>query len=307
MYRELAALILEGKYEEVAKGLKEQLEAQLPAHQKNKAPALLKKLGEHFLLEGKPEQAIGRWRVECFNHFTFIRHGKEIDSMQWKRKKAEELFLFLLLQPNYRATKEAVAEILFYCDDTGQISNQLYVIIHHVKQTLHKYLHIPKGIAIKNGMVQLDEDMIDYVDAEKYITLVRVGNQLWAAYPDLSVTLYDEAQQLYGVLAPALHYLDWLDQYRKDMLLKQTGILKRLGSYYAAAGSFEKAEPYFLEWVHLSPYEEEAYQELLKLYMKANKKDTAKQWYSRMEQLFRQELDTAPMSDTTIILSERYS
>ncbi|MEF2247137.1 hypothetical protein [Paenibacillus sp. IITD108] len=41
--------------------------------------------------------------------------------------------------------------------------------------------------------------------------------------------------------------------------------------------------------------------------MKANKKDTAKQWYSRMEQLFRQELDTAPMSDTTIILSERYS
>ena len=306
LYKELAALILEGKYDELAKGLKEQLQAQLPSHSKKSAASLLKKLGELLVQVGQSDETSGRWRIECFHAIRLIQSGREIQSMPWKRKKAEELFLYLLLQPNYRASKEAASDILFYCDDAGQISNQLYVIVHHIKQTLHQYLNIPKGISIKNGMILLSEEMIDYVDVEKYSALVRVGNQLWASYPDLSVNLYDEAQQIYGELAPQLQYVDWLDLYRKDFLLKQTSILKRLGSFYAAVGSLERAEQYYVEWIQLSPFEEEAYQELLKLYIRMNRKDTAKMWYRKMERLFRQELDIAPMSETTRIISERW-
>lgn len=299
-------MILEGQYDELVKGLKKQLEAQLPSYPKKTAASVLKKLGELFLQEGHFAETSGRWRIECFNQVRLIQPGREIQSIPWKRKKAEELFLYLLLQPNYRASKEAAADILFYCDDAGQISNQLYVIVHHIKQTLSQCLSIPKGIAIKNGMIQLSEEMIDYVDAEKFSALVRVGHQLWASYPDLSVTLYDEAQQLYGELAPQLQYLDWLEQYRKDFLQKQTGILKRLGSYYAAVGSLERAEQYYAEWTRLAPFEEEAHQELLKLYVKANRRDAAMQWYRRMERLFRQELDASPTSETTSIISERF-
>src|SRR5690606_29890723 len=115
---------------------------------------MLKELGERFLQAGRAAEAAGAWRVECFDRVRILRPGREIQSIHWKRKKAEELFIYLLLQPNYRAPKDATAERLFYHEDAEQMFNQLYVAVHQIKRSLFKYLEISRGIVIKNGMIQ---------------------------------------------------------------------------------------------------------------------------------------------------------
>lgn len=299
-------MILEGRYDEAVQGLKEAIEAELPTSQSHLSAGMLKKLGERLIQVGRDQEAIGAWRIECFDRVRILRPGREIQNIHWKRKKAEELFIYLLLQPNYRAPKDAAAELLFYHEDTEQMFNQLYVAVHQIKRTLSAYLEVSNGILIKNGMIQLREEMIDHVDVEKYQTLIRVGNQLWPTHPDLSCELFDEAQQMYGELAPTLRYIDWLDQFRMSLLRSQTEILKRLGSYAVSIGSFERAELYYLEWIRLSPFEEEAYQELLRVLITMNRAGAAKLWFQKMEHLFRSELGITPMDETARIISEGF-
>lgn len=302
MYTQLALWIREGRYDEVVHLLKRITTEQLP--QQNIATAqILRTIGERLINESSAMSQADEWRIECFGKMRFLRQGEEVQNIRWQRKKAEELFTYLLLQPHYAAPKDATAELLFHHDNVSRMSNQLYVAIHQIKRNLKHYLHIPNGITIKNGIIQLNEQMIDHVDVEKYNTLIRVGDQLWQSQQDLSWELYDEAQQLYGELVPTLQYVDWLDQYRESLLKKQTGILKRLGSYTTSIQKFGHAELYYLEWIRLTPFEEEAYQELMRLLVKMGRLGVAKQWYQRMERLFHEELGIRPMHETARIVS----
>ncbi len=321
LYTQIALLIREGQYDEVVELLKKSIEEQIPPQQAINKAQILKELGERLITESEAIEQTHKydvsikektdrkrknaeeWRIECFGKMRFLRPDREIQNIHWKRKKAEELFTYLLLQPHYAAPKDATAELLFHHDDFNLMSNQLYVAIHQIKRNLAEYLQIPNGITIKNGMIQLNEEMIDHVDVERYNTLVRVGDQLWQSQKDLSSELYDEAQQLYGELVPTLQYVDWLDQYRDALLKKQTGILKRLGTYSVSINELGRAELYYLEWIRLSPYEEEAYQELMKLLLKMGRLGAAKQWYQRMEKLFHEELGIRPLRETNAILS----
>lgn len=310
--REIANLIREGQLDEAVEQLKRIVFEQLPPLQTKAKAAILKRLGEQLIKEGlaatrdaePKETATEEWRIECFGKMRFLCRDREVQNIHWKRNKAKELFTYLLLQPHYAAAKDATAELLFRQEDYEDMSNQLYVAVHQIKRTLREYLDIPHGITIKNGMIRLNEQMIDHVDVEKYNTLIRVGDQLWQTHPDLSSELYDEAQQLYGELVPTLQYIDWLDQYREDLLKKQTRILKRLGIYATSIQEMERAELYYLEWIHLSPFEEEAYQALLKLLLKMGRAGAAKQWYHKMEQLFRDELGILPLHETAQLLLE---
>src|SRR5690606_26493424 len=101
-----------------------------------------------------------------------------------------------------------------------------YVSIHELKRTTLAHWGVENFVSVKDGVIRLREGVIDYVDIEQYLALVRVGEQLWKEDRELAAEMFEKACHLYGELAPDLLYIDWLDSYRSMLLQKQTGIIK---------------------------------------------------------------------------------
>lgn len=246
----------------------------------------------------------GLIRIEWFHGLKIAYLEREIGPISWKRKKALELFLFLLAQPQYAAPKEWVIEALFNEEDDRKTENRLYVIVHRLKQVMQEYLNVDQGIIFGEGKLRLRDGWIEYFDVEKYMTLARVGNQLWSGDQALSVELFEEAVQLYGDLLPDLQYIDWLERLKLQLADQQANMLGRLGKFYVLTGDPERAAYYFTERVALNPLQEEAYQQLLKVLMQMGRKAEAKDWYAKLEAICREELDTLPLADTKRIVAE---
>jgi DNA-binding SARP family transcriptional activator len=244
----------------------------------------------------------GAWHVKLFGALTFIRDGEEISDIQWKRKKTKELLLFLLLQPDYSASRETVAEALFPESEPDKMTNQLYVCAHQLKQVIKAYLDADAGITLKDGTVRLKNGMIDVVDVERYFAMMRVGNRLWLTDRELAAGMYEKAVPLYGAIAPEVQYADWLDRFREQALEKQVEALRKLSAYAAERSQHGRAEAHLRDWIRLQPLREEAYQELLRVLMVQDKKSEAGNLFKHWEHLCRAEIGTDPVAETRNIL-----
>ncbi len=245
--------------------------------------------------------------IHCFGKMRFVSGNKEIGEIHWKRKKAQELLLYLLLQPHYSAVKEQVTEALFESVEQDKVANQLYVTLHQLKQTLKEYFGVADALIIKDGVIRLRDGWIEYVDVERYLTLIRVGNQLSAHDRKLSVEFYEEAYQMYGELIPEMRYLDWVDRFRLHLEEKQAAILGRLGHDAMDQAEYGQAEVYYREWLRLCPIDEQAYQELIRALLVMGKHTEAKQLYRKLEQMCREELGTAPMAESVQLMTRMMS
>lgn len=251
-----------------------------------------------------PSEEIKSWKVYCFAELRFIQNGREVRSIHWKRRKSKELLVYLLLQPQFSAHREQVAEDLFTEVEPHKVANQMYVAISQMKQSLKEYLNIDQGISIRDGIIRLNEEAFEYADTEHYVTLVRVGNQLWSTDKELAVEMLEKAVSLYDRLVPDILYLDWLDRTRDQLLEQQAASLNKLGQYEFKRGNLEHAESYFIDCLTLSPLEEVVYQQLMKLLNTQQRYAEADKWYRRLEQLCREEMGLEPLLETKRLLHQ---
>ncbi|WP_158560699.1 AfsR/SARP family transcriptional regulator [Paenibacillus contaminans] len=237
------------------------------------------------------------WKVRCFGGFGFFREGQEVQRLVWKRKKAFELFLFLLLQPGYAAPKDQVASLLFNGDENegNKVSNQIYVCVHQIRQTAERFLGLEQAVVVKDGIVRLSEAGFDYVDVEKYRTLVKVGENLWGSGErELALELMEEASQLYGELLPASLNADWLELVREQLSDYQEGLLHKLWDAAYGARQYDRAETVAKAWIRLVPFKEQAYHAMIRSVYELGRKNEAKEWYGRLEAMCRDEYGVMP-------------
>jgi two-component SAPR family response regulator len=238
-------------------------------------------------------------RIYCFGGLKFVHNGRETRELLWKRRKTKELFLYLLLQPRFRAPRDHAAELLFGEADAEKMANRLYVAIHELKKMTKTWFGIPDAVFLKEGIVRLSEAMIEYLDVEEYITLSRVGEQLWRQDPELALEMFEKACQLYDDFLPEMVYLDWLEQYREMLASTQAGMLKRLAQHAADQRRFDQAESYVTEWLRIRPLQEEAHHAKIALLVRMGRKADAKRWYHHWEEICRHELGSHPMPELT--------
>lgn len=243
------------------------------------------------------------WTSFCFGGLKFARDGTEVRRIHWGRRKGQELFLYLLLRPGFAAPRDTVLEALFAEGEPGKRANQLYVAIHQAKRVLRSYLGTEETIALQNGVLKLDERLIEWSDTETYRTLVRVGDQLWHSDKDLSAELYGQAALLYGELLPELDRMEWLDELSQQYEEMQARVLQRLAQAAGAKSESEAAEMYIREWLGLRPADEEAYQAMLRLLVERGRIAEAHSLYRRLEDICRSELHTEPLPETKRLLT----
>ncbi|NOU95155.1 hypothetical protein GC093_18270 [Paenibacillus sp. LMG 31456] len=242
------------------------------------------------------------WEIRCFGNMTFTRVGVEFKGLKWKRKKSLELFLYLLIQPDYSAPKEHIMEMLLGQGYADKMNNQLYVILHQLKQTLKQELQIDPAIIIKDGIIRLHKGQIKSLDLEQYQSYIHEGDQHWSEKPALAVSYYEQAYVMYGEFMSEIRYLDWVDAYRETLQHTQVVIIRKLASYYKGIGQHEQAEVYFNRWLELNPTDEEGFQEYVVHLIATGRKQEAKRVQRKWDKLVSEEQGATDFTE----LEERF-
>lgn len=272
--------------------------------------------GVHPVFQTAAEKAIKRmqqvassrtplelWHISWFGGLAFKQGEKMLQELPWKRRKSLELLLLLLTSPRYSVSRDWAMELLFGESDFGHTPNQLYVAVYQLRKVLKEYLGVDQAVQLKDGTIRLLEEWVETLDIEHYTTLIRVGDQLWFSERDTAVELYEQAAEMYNTPLPEIQYIDWLDRYRSRLAEQQSRILQRLGLHCQETGRLEEAAAYAERWIELNPAQEEAYQLLLTVLMRAGRDREAWDWYHRWETFCLVELGAEPHPATKRILA----
>ncbi|REK59684.1 MAG: hypothetical protein C6W55_00825 [Thermobacillus sp.] len=249
------------------------------------------------------EERANRMRIQLMSGIRiFLPDGTSLQP-KWKRRKSRELFVYLLLQQDYRALRNQVLEHLFGEADSSRVANHLYVSLHELRSALAG-IGFEDAIEVRSGLVGFREPVIDMVDVEQYVTQSRVGDQLWAADRDAAVVLYLDAVGKYGLLGANMPVSDWLERWRMQLLERQTVMLRRLAEYYIGLSEDSHAEQWLTAWIDLRPDQEEAYQAMIRFWKARGRHAEAVGWYKRLERVFREEFGVEPLEETKRLVWE---
>ncbi|UVI29857.1 AfsR/SARP family transcriptional regulator [Paenibacillus spongiae] len=238
-----------------------------------------------------------KWRIKLMGGIRFSTTDGSYAEPAWKRRRAGELLVYLLLQPGYKANREQIIDRVFGEGDTSKRSNQLYVTLHDLRHTL-KEMGMTDTVYAKRGVIGLEEHTIEQIDVETYVALSRVGDQLWMDDREAACRLYDEALPLYGQLATELPSAEWLERLREQLLDRQTNMLKRIAIYYSELQDDVRAEQRLNEWIALRPEQEEAYETMIRHCLDKGHRAEAINWFKRLERISKEELGVELLEKT---------
>ncbi|EXX88325.1 hypothetical protein BG53_00715 [Paenibacillus darwinianus] len=244
-----------------------------------------------------PEPRQGRLRIQLMSGMRLFGTDGAVVSPKWKRRKSRELLVFLLLQPDYRALRDQVVEQLFGEGEASKLANHLYVSLHELRNALAD-VGFDDAIEVRGGVIGFRESVIEVVDVEQYMTLSRVGDQLWAYDKEPAAMLYMDAVRLYGLLGADMPQVDWIERWRSQLLERQTLMLRRLGEYYAGLTDDSHTEQWLSAWIELRPDQEEAYQAMIRYWKQRGRHAEAVGWYKRLERMCSEEFGTEPLEET---------
>lgn len=232
------------------------------------------------------------------NHSLFLK-GKRLNFIDWKSPHLREFFLYLVMHPQGRISKEIVIEELFSNEDLKKSINRLYVTIHRVNRFLQDHFKIQEPfIQIQQGFVYFNQDLVDEVDIHVYRKLASVADQLWIDDKDAAIELMQKASKIYQYdLLSDFLYFDWLEEYRKSLQQTHGKLLRRLKSYYLSMGNRRDYEETSQQLIHLFPFEESIYHDYIIYLLAENRQLEAQYWYNQLKILLEKELGLAPSFD----------
>lgn len=247
--------------------------------------------------EDQPKQPF-HLTITIFNSFTLQWGDITFAGESWGTKQERELFLYILLKPDGKASKDMVMEEFFSGIDPKKSSNRLYVAIHRINRSFQKIFHLPKDfqlMQIHQGLVVISQDILDEVDVNTYQKLISVGNQLWNHNRKTSIELMNKARKLFSTnFLSSVMYLDWLTQYRDELMNRHGKAMRKLARHYFERGETGMYEEIMTELLELQPLHEELYVEFIQYLLRSNKQKEANYWYRTLEQELDRELGLAP-------------
>jgi len=239
-----------------------------------------------------------RCTFTLFQAFTLKIGDRHLPLDDLVTRQEKELLLFLLLSSQGKAHKEVLAEVFFAAGNLKQMSNRLYVAVHRINRSLQEVLGVLQDKALlhfNNGVLLLNQNLVEEIDVHTYRKLLSVANQLWSNDREAAVELLEKAIKMYSLeLVPEMMYLDWLDLYREELKNLQGKGLSRLAAYYREAGKASACDETYVELLHLYPENEDHYEKYIRYLLDGERASEAKHWYCKLERALQRELGVPP-------------
>lgn len=226
-------------------------------------------------------------RIVCFGSFEVYKDG-QAEPVRFPTAKAEELFAYLLVHRNTNISKWTLCESLWPEYQSSEKSeNNLHTTVYRMKKTLRDY-GINATVLSQRGYYRMECDSsCDYVKFEQIVQGMREVNEG-------NADVLMKAMQLYrGALFGTRDYA-WCAGERERMSRYFAALAKKLALWHSKRKQYETAIEALLSMLGNAPFDGEAHELLLNIFIALQDKISFLAHYEKMEALFRTELGIEP-------------
>jgi two-component SAPR family response regulator len=226
--------------------------------------------------------------VRCFGKLE-VRQSIEDSMVKWRTAKVEELFAFLLYYRGTIVRKGAIIENLWPECEPKIADGNLHTSVYQLKKTLKEN---GVDIAVKfigGGYVLELGPNVEY-DVAAFEAFAAKGERVDA----YNVGEFEKMTVLYR--DDYLRYADYLWCLAERTRLQKyfVDLAKQVARYYMGAGSYGKAEQVMLRSVEILPYDEDAYELLLKICSLQGDRPGMMKYYEAVQTALQCELAIEP-------------
>lgn len=227
-------------------------------------------------------------QIHCFGKFE-VRKSIDGRLIKWRTAKVEELFAYLLYHRGTVVRKSEIIENLWSECDPKIADGNLHTSVYQLKKTLKDN---GVDIAVKfigGGYVMEPGQAVDY-DVASFEAFVMKGEVL----NNDNFGEFERTTSLYrGDYLRSEDYL-WCMPERARLQKYFADLAKQVARYYMNAGSLSKAEQIMLRSIEYVPYDEDAYELLLKICSLQGDRPGMMKYYETIQTTLNQELGIEP-------------
>lgn len=234
-------------------------------------------------------------RIVTLGRFAVWKGHIPIPSKAWLRRRAGELFRFLLLQPERKAGREVVLEALWPEHDTHSAAD----LLHQSTSALRHILEPDLPEKLPSRYLNYEGEEIRLVlPAGSIVDFEVFRTQLRSAVASRRADALQEALDLYqGELLPMDRYREWTDALRTRLAELYLEGLVTLASLFLEQERFTDALDRVYQALHLDPWNEEAVRVGMLTYLKLGSAPYALRLYRRLVEVLNRELGINPRRD----------
>ncbi len=228
--------------------------------------------------------------IRLFGHLEIFIDGKMVDVSQWQTKKAQLVFVYLILNQKHFITKEQLME-KFSSQTKPALANQdIRTTISRIQKAMmnHKVIRYEQGVYKINNRLNLRVDVEEF---ERFVkgVLNRQDPLNVAAVADT-----ERALALYKDDFLVSCYDDWCEDTRSYFRNLYISLVNRVGEHYFNQANYTTAVRYFEMAVSKDFLNETGNLGLIKCLLKIGKRVDALYHYKQFTKQFRKQMGMEP-------------
>jgi predicted ATPase/DNA-binding SARP family transcriptional activator len=234
--------------------------------------------------------------------FQVVVRRRVIPDAVWRRRKAKQLVALLALTPSHTLHRDQVLDTFWPDATPAAAANSLYQTLHIARRILCPGSQLCIYLTLREEMLSLFSDKSDkspWIDAEAFETAAKEARR------GKDLAQYHMALKLYaGELLPQERYEDWAQGPRERLQRTYLNLLLELAELHQDRGEYAQAITTLRRVVEVSPLEEEAHAELMRLYARIGQRQSALAQYAILAQVLRSNLGTEPAPEHAQLYQE---
>ena len=241
--------------------------------------------------------------ITCFGRFEVRRQQQPVSLCQ--NRSGQTILRYLIVQPSYCATTDALMEALWPDDELETARRKLQVAVSALRRSLNAGFECDPGggyILYKNHLYLLHPSVQIVTDVDTFVQHYEAGHRNESQE---MITHYEQACQLYkGLFLFEDLYADWSQRRREQLSQMYLSMCASLAEHAFKQGHYENAH----HWAHLllteNPCDESAHRLLMQIYARQGRRNEALKQYQRCERVLRDELGVSPMPETLQVFQD---
>jgi two-component SAPR family response regulator len=259
--------------------------------QKERLIKTVQRLEQRIRDSAKSTRTAGRWQMRLFNQVSLTTDAGEEIPLQWRTKKAQQLFMYLLHHRGQSVGKMEIIEWLWSDLEIPKAFSQLYTSIYHIRKTLEplrgRFMlrSTQDGYRMDVDEIELDVDAVDlFLQFEIELTADTVSE-------------YERILKLFqGDYMPEFDHVS-LEYERERFRMQWLNRKMKLAQWYCGSQQWELALKHCEQICERFPLEEEAHFLHMKICDKLRYPFLVKRQYALLEANLSKELNEKPSSE----------
>lgn len=233
--------------------------------------------------------------------FRLLINGLEIHELDWKTKKAENLFKFIASNRRLR-NKEYLMQQLWPDGEPESNDGRLRMTLSYVRKALGAAGLQPESLIMQRGVISLDSSLELYCDYEYFTEQARIALRYAEANHPFAVPALEKAARIYsGEFLPEDLYEDWTTELRSALHNLYLDVLAQLAQCLLVRGNLPDALQTCYDYLALEPVDETIIRMAMDILWKMNKKHKAMELFRNLEAVLSSEYDTIPEKETAAL------